>query len=66
MAQVSGLARKVAPPIDRRRWVGGVTEALVMAVALVTAMLNLFTAVLRLLEAELARSGQGRGGRHRR
>ncbi|WP_157697294.1 MULTISPECIES: hypothetical protein [Brachybacterium] len=41
-----------------------IAEALVMAVALVTAMLNLCAAAMRLLEAERGR--RGRGGRHRR
>lgn len=45
---------------------GEIAEALVMAVALVTAMLNLGAAVLRLLEAERARERRGRGGRHQR
>lgn len=43
-----------------------IAEALVIAVALVTAMLNLGAAVLRLLEAERGRPRRGRGGRHRR
>ena len=37
-----------------------------MAVALVTALLNLCAAVTRLLEAERSRDRGGRGGRHRR
>jgi len=37
-----------------------------MVVALVTAMLNLGAAVLRLLETERGRGCRGRGGRHRR
>jgi len=37
-----------------------------MAVALVTAMLNLYAAVVRLLELERGRDCRGRGGRHRR
>lgn len=44
----------------------GIAEALVMAVALMTAVLNLCGAVLRLLEAERGRTVRGRGGRHRR
>jgi len=43
-----------------------IAETLVMAVALVTAVLNLAAAVMRLLEAELGRGRRGRGGRHRR
>lgn len=43
-----------------------IAEAVVMAVALVTAMLNLGAAVLRLLETERGRDRRGRGGRHRR
>ncbi|WP_270410247.1 hypothetical protein [Brachybacterium paraconglomeratum] len=43
-----------------------IAEALVMAVALVTAMLNLCAAAMRLLEAERGRGRRGRGGRHRR
>lgn len=43
-----------------------IAEVLVMAVALVTAMLNLVAAMVRLLEVERTRYGRGRGGRHRR
>lgn len=43
-----------------------IAEALVMAVALITAMLNLFASALRLLETERGRTARGRGGRHRR
>lgn len=43
-----------------------IAEVLVMALALVTAMLNLVAAAVRLLEAERTRYGRGRGGRHRR
>lgn len=45
---------------------GEITEVLVMAAALMTAILNLGAAVLRLLETEQGRERQGRGGRHRR
>ncbi|WP_341855803.1 hypothetical protein [Brachybacterium sp. GPGPB12] len=47
--------------------IGQIAETLVMAVALVTAMLNLFAGVLRLLEDQRGRRDRrGRGGRHRR
>ena len=57
---------RVARPIGGEEVDREIAEALVMAVALVTALLNLYAAVTRLLEAERGRPRRGRGGRHRR
>lgn len=57
---------RVARPLGGEEVDREIAEALVMAVALVTAMLNLCAAAMRLLEAERGRGRRGRGGRHRR
>ncbi|MCZ4326766.1 hypothetical protein [Brachybacterium paraconglomeratum] len=43
-----------------------IAETLVMGIALVTALLNLSAALLRLWEVEQRGDRRGRGGRHRR
>lgn len=54
----------------RAHSVGGgearIAEALVMAVGLLTALLNLYAALVRVREAEQGRTRRCRGGRHLR